>query len=126
MSCSLSSTVSPCTRADWITWRSPLSVTLLPALKRRFGKSVMMRHLSSPRMPCAASTWATTRNAGGPAGSDDVEVDSGAFSGGGGFDERAEAADDTSLAAHDFADALHSDLQLVTGAIAIMDLFTYI
>ena len=36
----------------------------MPRLKRRDGKSVTMRHLISPRMPCAESTWATTRNAG--------------------------------------------------------------
>src|SRR5438876_281328 len=68
-------------------------------------------------------TW--TRSAGGPAGSDDVEVDSGAFSGGGGFDERAEAADDASLAADDFADVFLVDFELVDGGVAILDLVDF-
>jgi hypothetical protein len=45
-------------------------------------------------MPCAPRTWATTRYAGADGeaepealGLDDVEVDPGAFAGGGGFDE---------------------------------------
>src|SRR4051812_23053011 len=78
-----------------------------------------MRHFSSPRMPCAERTWATTRL------SDDVEVDADALSGGGGFDEGAEAADDAALAADDFADVLFVDFELVDGCVAILDLVDF-
>src|SRR5690349_19031135 len=117
-------------------------MTELPRLKRCFGKSVTMRHLSSPRMPCAATTWATTSR---PSGShepapvrgacaldgasvgnvcawlaprlseaplDDVEVDAGALAGGGRFDEGAEPADDATLSPDDLADVLFVDLEL--------------
>ncbi len=46
-------------------------------------------------------------------GLDDVEVDSGALAGGGGFDEGAESADDASLTADDFADVFFVDFELV-------------
>jgi hypothetical protein len=75
-----------------------------------------MRHLSSPRIPCAARTWATTSSS-----SDDVEIDSGAFSGRGGFDERSETADDAALAADDFADVFFVDFELVDSRVAILD-----
>src|SRR5216683_8079317 len=93
--------------------------TELPFLKRCLGKSVTMRHLSSPRMPCAPSTWATTRNSGAL---HDVEIDSGAFAGGCGFDEGAEASDDSALSADDFADVLFVDFELVDRGVAILDL----
>src|SRR6266567_7031727 len=96
--------------------------TELPFLKRCLGKSVTMRHLSSPRTPCAPRTWATTRNSGAL---DDVEVDSGAFAGGCGFDEGAEASDDSALAADDFADVLFVDLELVDRGVAILDLVDF-
>src|SRR5215208_5097285 len=100
--------------------------TRVPRLKRRVGKSVTMRHLTSPRIPWADSTCATTRNSGGPALSelalDDVEVDADAFFCRGGFDERAEPTDDASLAADDLADVLFVDLELVDRGIAILDL----
>jgi hypothetical protein len=48
-----------------------------------------MRHLSSPRIPWAPITWATTRYSTSAAGLDDVEVDAGAFAGCSGFDEGA-------------------------------------
>src|SRR5437588_660748 len=105
-----------------MTCGSPSMSTLLPRRKRCFGKSVTMRHFSSPRIPCGASTWATTRNSGGPLTLDDVEVDSGAFARGGGFDEGAEAADDSALAADDFADVFFVDFELVDGGVAILDL----
>src|SRR6266851_3473995 len=105
MSSSLSKTVAPWMRAAWIVCGSPLMTTVLPRLNRRVGKSVTMRHFSSPRMPCAPSTWATTRKSG----LDDVEIDSGAFAGGGGFDERAQSADDSALATDDFADIFFVD-----------------
>ena len=54
--------------------------------------------------------------------SDDVEVDAGAFAGGGGFDEGAEAADDAALAADDFADVFFVDFELVDRGVAILDL----
>src|SRR5262245_20197284 len=88
----------------------------LPRLKRCLGKSVTMRHLSSPRMPWGASTCATTSRS-----SDDVEVDAGALAGGGGFDEGAEAADDPALSTDDFADVLFVDFELVDGGVAILD-----
>src|SRR5216683_8172279 len=96
--------------------------TELPFLKRCLGKSVTMRHLSSPRMPCAPSTWATTRNSGAL---HDVEIDSGAFAGGGGFDEGAQAADDSALSADDFADVLFVDFELVDRGVAILDLVDF-
>src|SRR5712691_9177296 len=105
-------------RAPWMVCGSPLMRTVLPRLKRLDGKSVTMRHLISPRIPCAASTCATTRKAG----LDDVEVDSGAFARGGGFDEGAEAADDSALTADDFADVLFVDFELVDRGVAILDL----
>src|ERR1051326_8778294 len=95
---------------------APSMSTVLPRLKRCFGKSVTMRHLSSPRMPCAARIWATTRRS-----SDGVEVDAGAFSSSGGLDERAHAADDAALAADDFADVFFVDFELVDGRVAILD-----
>src|SRR5581483_3259996 len=58
--------------------------------------------------------WATTKK------SDDVEVDAGAFAGGGGFDEGAETADDASLAADDLADVFFVDFELVDGGVAIL------
>src|ERR687886_1674014 len=102
-------------------WRSIR--TVFPRRKRCFGKSVTPRHFSSPRMPCGASTCATTRNSG--AASDDVEVDAGAFSRGGGFDEGAEATDDSALAADDFADVFLVDFELVDGGVAILDLVDF-
>src|SRR5262249_10940555 len=90
--------------------------SVLPRLKRFSGKSVTMRHLSSPRMPVGASTCATTSSS-----SDDVEVDAGAFAGGGGFDEGAEAADDAALSSDDFADVLFVDFELVDGGVAVLD-----
>src|SRR5260370_18044322 len=104
-----------------------------PRLKRRVGKSVTMRHFSSPRMPWAASRWATTRMSGGGdvvvdwerSGLEGVEVDSGAFAGGGGFDEGAESADDASLTADDFADVLFVDFELVDRGVAILDLVDF-
>src|SRR6266568_263979 len=116
-SSSFRSTVAPWIRAPWIWCGSPLMTTVLPRLKRLAGKSVTMRHLSSPRMPCAARTWATTRNSG----LDDVEVDSRAFARSGGFDEGAEAADDSSLPADDFADVFFVDFELVDRGVAILD-----
>jgi hypothetical protein len=56
---------------------------------------------------------------------DDVEIDSGAFACGGGFDERAESADDASLAADDFADVFFVDFQLVDRGVAILDLVDF-
>src|ERR687883_599944 len=103
----------------------PSISTELPRRKRFFGKSVMTRHFSSPRMPCGASTCATTRKSGGIVALDDVEVDSGAFARGGGFDEGAEAADDPALAADDFADVFFVDLELVDGGVAILDLVDF-
>src|ERR1700682_1486348 len=93
-----------------------------PRRNRRAGKSVTMRHLSSPRIPWGPSTWATIKNSGGPGSSDDVEVDAGAFAGGGGFDEGAESADDAALAADDLADVLFVDFELVDRGVAIRDL----
>src|SRR5712691_9780632 len=105
-------------RAPWMVCGSPLMRTVLPRLKRLDGKSVTMRHLISPRIPCAASTCATTRKAG----LDDVEVDSGAFARGGGFDQSAQAADDSALTADDFADVFFVDFELVDRGVAILDL----
>src|SRR5438094_864384 len=93
--------------------------TELPFLKRCLGKSVTIRHFSSPRMPCAPRTWATTRNSGAL---NDVEVDSGAFAGRSGFDEGAEASNDAALTADDFADVLFVDFELVDRGVAILDL----
>ena len=84
-------------------------------------------------MPWAASTCATTRKSGVDdfdgaserSGSDDVEVDSGAFAGGGGFDEGAESADDSSLAADDFADIFFVDFELVDRGVAILNLVDF-
>jgi len=56
---------------------------------------------------------------------DDVEVDSGAFAGGGGFDEGAQAADDSALSADDFADVLFVDFELVDRGVAILDLVDF-
>jgi len=56
---------------------------------------------------------------------DDVEVDSGAFAGSGGFDESAEATDDSALAADDFADVFFVDFQLVDRGVAILDLVDF-
>src|SRR5258708_21562147 len=120
MSSSLSSTVMPCTRADSMTWAVPSIRTVLPRRKRRDGKSVTMRHFNSPRMPWAPSTWATVKDSGVPL--DDVEVDAGAFAGGGGLDEGTESADDAALAADDFADVFFVDFQLVDRGVAIRDL----
>src|SRR5438874_13285499 len=103
----------------------PSISTVFPRRKRCFGKSVTMRHFNSPRTPCGASTWATTRNSGGLPALDDVEVDSGAFARGGGFDEGAEAADDSALAADDFADVFFVDFELVDGGVAILDLVDF-
>src|SRR3954447_11467668 len=108
-----------------MTWGVPSISTAFPRRKRCFGKSVTMRHFSSPRTPCGASTWATTRNSGGLQALDDVEVDSGAFARGGGFDEGAEAADDSALAADDFADVFFVDFELVDGGVAILDLVDF-
>src|SRR5260370_14655010 len=94
--------------------------TVLPRLKRCLGKSVTTWHLSSPRSPCAASTCAMTRNSGAAA-LDDVEVDSGAFARCGGFDEGSETADDSSLAANDFADVFFVHFQLVNGGVSVLD-----
>src|SRR5438067_922710 len=91
---------------------------MLPRLKRCFGKSVTTRHFTSPRMPCGASTCATTNS---PLLLDDVEVDAGAFARSGGFDQRAEAADDAALSADDFPDVFLIDLELVDGRVAILD-----
>jgi len=84
-------------------------------------------------MPWAASTCATTRKSGvgdvvvesERSGLDDVEVDSGAFAGGGGFDEGAESADDASLTADDFADVFFVDFELVDRGVAILDLVDF-
>src|SRR5215831_10275298 len=80
-----------------------------------------MRHLSSPRMPCGASTCATTSRSSDGVFSDHVEVDAGAFSGCGGFDECAEPADDAALAPDDLANVLFVDFELVDGGVAILD-----
>src|SRR5438445_4169018 len=104
-----------------MTWGVPSISTAFPRRKRCFGKSVTMRHFSSPRTPCGASTWATTRNSGGLQALDDVEVDSGAFARGGGFDEGAEAADDSALTADDFADVFFVDFELVDSGVAVLD-----
>src|SRR5258707_2742520 len=112
---------------------SPVIRTVLPRLKRRVGKSVTMRHLISPRIPWAASTWATTRKSGVDdfddasqrSGLDDVEVDSRAFARGGGFDEGSEAADDSALTADDFADVFFVDFELVDRGVAILNLVDF-
>src|SRR5258708_4494910 len=127
-------------RAACTTWLCPRMTTELPLLKRCLGKSVTMRHLSSPRMPWAPRTCATTRKSGrlrsedGLCGSvpvpaptesealNDVEVDSGAFARSGGFDEGAEASDDSALTADDFADVLFVDFELVDRRVPILDL----
>jgi hypothetical protein len=67
-------------------------------------------------MPCAARICATTRKS-----LDDVEVDAGAFTGCGSFDEGAEPADDAALPSDDLADVLFVDLELVDRRIAILD-----
>src|SRR5712691_8932099 len=108
-----------------MTCGAPSISTLFPRRKRCFGKSVTMRHFSSPWMPCGASTCATTRNSGAPVALDDVEVDSGAFARGGGFDQSAQAADDPALAADDFADVFFVDFELVDGGVAILDLVDF-
>src|SRR5438132_3275929 len=108
-----------------MTWGVPSISTVFPRRKRCFGKSVTMRHFNSPRTPCGASTWATTRNSGGLPALDDVEVDSGAFARGGGFDEGAEAADDSTLAADDFADVFFVDFELVDGGVAVLDFIDF-
>src|SRR6185436_19929743 len=102
-------------RAASMKCGADLISTVLPRLKRCFGKSVTMRQRSSPRMPCGDRTWATTRNSGGL---DDVEVDAGAFAGGGGFDEGPEASDDAPLSTDDFADVFFVDFELVDRGVA--------
>jgi hypothetical protein len=57
--------------------------------------------------------------------SDDVEVDADAFTGSGGFDESAQAADDSALASDDFADVFLVDFELVDRRIAILDLVDF-
>src|SRR5437762_1595478 len=109
-----------CDRDETMVWATPSIRRVLPRLKRSSGKSVTMRHFSSPRTPWGARIWATTRTP-----SDDVEVDASAFSRGGRLDKRAETADDTALSADDFADVFLIDFELVDGGVAILNLVDF-